>query len=115
MLYLPGSGGIVESGILRPEPGFGPPGRLNDRILNASLMDKSVHSSSEKNGLVKSATNYLMSRTGSGLFPRDIQFKNAFLNSDIYTRGNKLALFTLYNLEKAQHKEIVEYNQLSEI
>lgn len=62
---------------------------------------------------IEAVTDYLMSKDGSSIFPRDIQFKKNFIELDIYNRGKQLALFTLYNLEEHQHKEVVEYDQLS--
>lgn len=62
---------------------------------------------------VEAVIDYLMSKSGNAIFPRNEQFKKYFIETDIYNRGNKLALFTLYNIEKYQHKEIVELDQLS--
>lgn len=62
---------------------------------------------------IEAVTDFLMSKAGSSIFPRDAQFKKSFVELDIYNRGNKLALFTLYNIEKHQHKEIVEFDQLT--
>lgn len=60
-----------------------------------------------------SVIDYLMAKDGSSIFPRDEQFKRDFIEIDIYNRGKQLALFTLYNIEKALHKEIVEHNELT--
>ncbi|QQY78917.1 DUF262 domain-containing protein [Keratinibaculum paraultunense] len=62
---------------------------------------------------IEAVTDYLMSKSGSAIFPRNEQFKKSFIELDIYNRRNKLALFTLYNIEKYQHKEIVELDQLT--
>lgn len=62
---------------------------------------------------VEAVTDYLMSKSGNAIFPRDEQFRKSFIETDIYNRGNKLALFTLYNIEKYQHREIVELDQLT--
>lgn len=62
---------------------------------------------------VDAIIDYLMSKDGSSIFPRDEQFKRSFTETDIYNRGNKLALFTLYSIEKFSHKEVVDYNELT--
>src|SRR5699024_2474226 len=47
--------------------------------------------------------DYLMSRTGSGVFPRDEKLKDAILTSDMYNRSNKLAKLILMNIELYSH------------
>lgn len=62
---------------------------------------------------IEAVTDYLMSKDGRSIFPRNTQFKKNFIELDIYNRGKQLALFTLYNIESYKHKEIVEYDHLS--
>lgn len=62
---------------------------------------------------IESVSDYLMSKSGSSIFPRNEQFRKSFMELDIYNRGNRLALFTLYNIEKHKHKEVVELEQLT--
>ena len=57
--------------------------------------------------------NYLMSRTGSALFPRDEKVKEAIKTGDMYNRNNKLAKLILSKIESYSHKETVEFNQLT--
>ena len=62
---------------------------------------------------IEAVSDYLMGKSGSSIFPRNEQFRKSFMELDIYNRRNRLALFTLYNIEKYQHKEVVELEQLT--
>lgn len=61
---------------------------------------------------IDSVIDYLMSKEGSGSFPRNEEFKRCFIEYEIYNRRN-LALYTLYNIEKYYHKEVVEFDELT--
>lgn len=58
-------------------------------------------------------TDFLMSRTGSGIFPRDKEFKNNFINNNMYNKSHRIAQLILYNIEKARHKEVVDMDHLT--
>lgn len=64
-------------------------------------------------GYVDSVIDYLMSRSGTGIFPRDEEFKKNFLNNDLYSKSNRLAKILLHVLEKGIHKEVVNLESLS--
>lgn len=57
--------------------------------------------------------DYLMSRKGTGIFPRDEEFKSNFLTSNLYNKSNSLSKTILYTLEKTTHKEVVNIEALS--
>lgn len=50
----------------------------------------------------------LTSKSGSGTFPRDEEFKNAFIFKDLYK--TKIDKYTLYQLEKFNSKEVIDLN-----
>lgn len=79
----------------------------------ASMTKNIIDLRSKGNSHIEAVTDFLMSKGGSAIFPRNVQFKKSFIELDIYNRGKQLALFTLYNIEKYQHKEIVEDDQLT--
>ena len=62
---------------------------------------------------LESFTNYIMSRTGSALFPRNEKVKEAIRTSDMYNRSNKLAKLILSSIEYASHKEKVGAEHLT--
>lgn len=64
-------------------------------------------------GYKESVIDYLMSRSGTGIFPRDEEFKNNFLNNDLYTKANNVAKVILHSIEKEIHKEAVDIDKLT--
>ena len=48
----------------------------------------------------------LMSKSSSGTFPRDEEFRNEFIKKDLYK--TKIDKYTLYQIEKYKSKEIIE-------
>lgn len=57
--------------------------------------------------------DYLMSRTGTGIFPRDEEFRQNFISIDMYNKSNKLSKVVLHTIEKSLHKEVVDMEILS--
>ena len=55
-------------------------------------------------------SKFLLSKTGKGLFPRDEQFKAAFVKKDFYT--SKLAKESLYQLESYLNKEKIDMEDI---
>ncbi len=51
----------------------------------------------------------LTNKTGTAIFPRNEEFKSAFINKNFY--ATKLDMYTLYQLEKHKNKEVVSLNQ----
>lgn len=62
---------------------------------------------------VEAVTDFLMSRSGSGIFPRDEEFKNNFVNNDLYNKSHGISKLILYSIEKYRHKEVVSIDDLS--
>lgn len=62
---------------------------------------------------VDASVDFLMSRSGSGIFPRDNEFKQNFMHANMYAKSHKIAKLILYNVEKNQHKEVVSMDDLS--
>lgn len=62
---------------------------------------------------VSSASDFLMSRSGSGIFPRNYEFKSNFISGDIYNKSHNVAKLVLYSIEEFRHKEVVSMNNLS--
>lgn len=79
----------------------------------ASMTKNVIEARNKGKTHVEAVTDFLMSRSRSAIFPRNVEFKKNFIELDIYNRRKQLALFTLYNIEDYQHKEVVEYSQLS--
>lgn len=61
----------------------------------------------------EASVDFLMSRSGSGIFPRDNEFKQNFMHANMYSKSHKIAKLILYNVEKNQHKEVVAMDDLS--
>lgn len=79
-----------------------------------SSMSKEIDTRLENNfTYYEAVVDYLMSRKGTGIFPRDEEFKSNFLISDLYNKSNGLVKTILYTLEKSTHKEIVSIQDLS--
>lgn len=57
--------------------------------------------------------DFLMSRSGSGVFPRNDEFKQKFIHANMYSKSRQIAKLTLYQIEKSQHKEVVSLDNLS--
>src|SRR5699024_6841781 len=57
--------------------------------------------------------DFLMSRSGSGIFPRNDEFKQKFIHANMYSKSRQIAKLTLYQIEKSQHKEVVSLDNLS--
>ncbi len=64
-------------------------------------------------GYVDAVTDYLMSRTGTGVFPRNEEFKKSFLETDMYSKNNRLSKIILHTIEAKNHKEVVDIDQLT--
>lgn len=62
---------------------------------------------------VDSVIDFLMSKTGNGIFPRDDEFKKNFINGDMYTKSYGIAKLVLYRIEEFRHKEVVNIDNLS--
>ena len=62
---------------------------------------------------VNSAIEFLMSRSGSGIFPRNDEFKNNFITGNIYNKSHGIAKLILYSIEEFRHKEVVDVDDLS--
>lgn len=57
---------------------------------------------------IDSVIDYLMSKDGSAIFPRNEEFKRHFVEFEIYRSRKDIATYTLYSIEKHFHKEVVE-------
>lgn len=79
----------------------------------ASMTKSIVDLRNQGKSHIEAVTDYLMGKSGNSIFPRNEQFKKNFVETDIYNRGNKLALFTLFDIESYKHKEIVELDKLT--
>lgn len=55
------------------------------------------------------AVNILALKSGNAIFPRDDEFKRAFVIRDLYK--TKIDKYTLYQLEKYLNKEVVDINE----
>lgn len=62
---------------------------------------------------IDSVIEFLMSRSGSGIFPRDNEFKNNFITGNIYSKSHGIAKLILYSIEEFRHKEVVDMDSLS--
>ena len=62
---------------------------------------------------IDAIVDFLMSRTGSGIFPRDDEFKNNFLTGNMYSKSHGMSKLVLYKIEEYRHKEIVNIDDLS--
>ncbi len=62
---------------------------------------------------VDGVVDYLMSRSGTSIFPRDEEFRNNFINEDLYNKSYGVANWILYNIERKIHKELVALESLS--
>lgn len=62
---------------------------------------------------IDSVIDFLMSRAGSGIFPRNDEFKNNFISGNMYAKSNRMARLILYNIERYRHKEVVSIDNLS--
>lgn len=60
----------------------------------------------EGQGEYEKIAQILMTKTGSGIFPRDEEFKREFVVKDLYK--TKIDKYTLYQLEKYESKEVVQ-------
>ena len=60
-----------------------------------------------------SVAEYLLSRTGSALFPRNGKLKESILNEDMYNRNHRLVKLILSQIEIQTHKEIVDFEEVS--
>lgn len=76
-------------------------------------MGKEVIKRQESNGIIVAVEDYLMSRKGSGAFPRNEKFKDNFINGDIYQRKSRLAVILLSNIESSGHKELVDMESIT--
>lgn len=72
-------------------------------------IDKRRDNISEEQAVI----DYLMSRRGSAVFPRDEKVKESFLNDDLYHRNHKLANLILEKIEANSHKELVNLSEAS--
>ncbi|MDV6378870.1 DUF262 domain-containing HNH endonuclease family protein [Sporosarcina sp. GW1-11] len=76
-------------------------------------MGKEVTKRHNDNGIVVAVEDYLMSRKGSAVFPRDEKFRDSFINGDIYQRKSRLAVILLSNIESRGHKELVDMENIT--
>lgn len=57
--------------------------------------------------------DFLMSKTGSGIFPRDEEFRNSFMSGNMYSKTHGFTKLILYEIEKYRHKEVVNIDDLT--
>lgn len=62
---------------------------------------------------VDALIDFLMSKTGSGIFPRDEEFKNGFINGNMYSKTHGFTKLVLYDIERYRHKEVVNIDDLT--
>lgn len=72
-------------------------------------VDKKNKTMSEEAAVI----DFLMSRTGSALFPRDEKLKESIMNNDMYNRNHKLAKIILGKIEMYLHKEFVNFDEMT--
>lgn len=79
-----------------------------------AVMPREVKKRNSKNFTYgESIVDFLMSRTGSGIFPRNNEFENNFINANMYAIVSSLTKFILYQIEEFKHKEVVKIDKLS--
>lgn len=76
-------------------------------------IDKHQNNQDDNTSEEKLAINFLMSRRGSAVFPRNEKLKDSFINDDLYNRNHKLAHLILEKIEAHSHKEIVQLMESS--
>ena len=57
--------------------------------------------------------DFLMSKTGSGIFPRDEEFRSSFISGNMYSKTHGFTKLILYEIEKYRHKEVVSIDDLT--
>lgn len=78
-----------------------------------STIGKDADKNKEKRTEEESVMEYLLSRTGSALFPRNEKLKESILNDDMYNRNHRLAKLILSQIEIQTHKEIVDFEEVT--
>lgn len=61
----------------------------------------------------ESVKEYLVSRTGSALFPRDEKLKESILHEDMYNRNQRIVKLLLSQIEIQTHKEVIDFEGTS--
>lgn len=71
------------------------------------VADKNKNIKTEEQSIME----YLLSRSGSALYPRNEKLKDSILNDDLYNRNHRLAKLILSQIEIQTHKEIVSFEE----
>src|SRR5699024_8848401 len=77
-----------------------------------SIIGKEVDMKEGEMSEEEAVIDYLMSRTGSALFPRNEKLHESILNADLYNRNHRLVKLILSRIEKQIHKETVDLDGL---
>lgn len=90
----------------------GMPTNALTRIFGSMLKDISLKIE-EGLSYVDAVVDFLMSKTGSGMFPRDEEFYKYFTTIDLYKMSHSMAKLILYGIEEYSHKENVKIEDLT--
>lgn len=86
----------------------GYPSNTLNRIY--AVMPKELKKNVKNNNYYTIMAEILLSKTGTGTFPRDNEFKNKFILKDIY--NTKICKYLLENLEMYMSKEVVMMQEI---
>lgn len=101
---------IINSYLIRRAIVNFPTNALNKVFSN---LGKEANKKKDIQSEVDSVAEYLLSRTGSALFPRNEKLKESILNEDMYNRNHRLVKLILSQIEIQTHKEIVDFEEVS--
>ena len=78
-----------------------------------SIIGREVDKMENEQSEEESVTEYLISRTGSALFPRNEKLKESILHEDMYNRNHRLVKLVLSQIEIQTHKEVIDFEGTS--
>src|SRR5699024_5420178 len=101
---------IINSYLIRRAIVNFPTNALNKVFSNLGKeANKRKNTQTEEDSVIE----YLLSRTGSALFPRNEKLKESILNEDMYNRNHRLVKLILSKIEIQIHKEIVDFEKVT--
>lgn len=99
---------VITSYLIRRSIVNFPTNALN-KVFSTLGKEADKHKSSEQDAV----TEYLLTRTGSAIFPRNERLKESVLNEDIYNRNRRLANLILSQIEVHNHKERINFEEVT--
>lgn len=103
--------GMMASYIYRRNICNIPTNSLN-KIFTVMPRETKILRKEGKNHL-EAAIEFLMSRSGKGVFPRDNEFRINFIHTNMYSKSHGIAKLILHSIEEFRHKEVVNIGNLS--